>query len=73
MVSAGLAAPCVGHTLPSATYRLGTAHTRWLASTTLSAGDVPMRAPPIRWAYRWMVRTSWAPAASRIWRMTPVE
>ena len=38
IVSAGLAEPCVGITLPSAMNRFGTPHTRWSASTTLSCG-----------------------------------
>ena len=38
ITSAGLAAPCVGSTLPSTTNRLGTPHTRWSESTTLSCG-----------------------------------
>ena len=58
IVRAGLAEPWVGQTLPSLTNRLGTPQARWLASTTLSAGDVPIRAPPTRWAKRWMVSTS---------------
>ena len=58
MVSAGLAAPWVGSTLPSTTNRLGTPKTRWSASTTPSSGRVAIRAPPTRWAYRSMVMTS---------------
>src|SRR6185437_14866296 len=57
--NAGFADPWVGQTLPSARYRLGIAQLRWLASTTLSAGEEPIRAPPMRWAKRRMVRTSW--------------
>src|SRR6476661_4966362 len=66
MVSAGLAAPWVGSTLPSTMNRLGTPKTRWSASTTPSSGPVAIRAPPTRWAYRSMVMTSAAPAARRI-------
>ena len=50
MVSAGLAEPCVGQTLPSEMNRFGTGHVRRFASTTLSAGEVPILAPPMRWA-----------------------
>jgi hypothetical protein len=35
IVSAGLAEPCVGITLPSAMNRFGTSHARWSESTTL--------------------------------------
>ena len=38
IVSAGLAAPWVGMTLPSATNRFGTPQARWSASTTLVSG-----------------------------------
>ena len=50
IVSAGLAAPCVGQTLPSASNRFATAQARWSASTTLLRGLEPIRAPPIRCA-----------------------
>ena len=50
IVKAGLAAPWVGQTLPSLMNRLGTSQQRWSASTTLSAGEEPIRAPPTRWA-----------------------
>lgn len=50
IVSAGLAEPWVGITLPSATNRLGTPQTRWSESTTLSSGEEPIRQPPTRWA-----------------------
>ena len=52
ITSAGFAAPCVGNTLPSTINRFGTSHTRWLASTTLSSGEKPIRAPPTRCAKR---------------------
>ena len=39
IVSAGLAEPCVGITLPSAMNRFGTSHARWSASTTLRSGS----------------------------------
>ncbi len=73
MVSAGLAEPWVGHTEPSAMNRFGTAQARWLASTTECSGELPIRAPPIRWANRWMVSTSWASAACRMPVMVRVE
>src|SRR5579859_1301054 len=66
MVSAGLAEPCVGITLPSAMNRFGIPHTRWSESTTLRSGSLPIRHPPTRWAYRSMTSTSWAPAASKM-------
>jgi hypothetical protein len=50
IVSAGLAAPCVGITEPSQISRFGTSHVRWSASTTLFSGEVPIRQPPTRCA-----------------------
>ena len=45
IVSAGLAEPCVGITLPSAMNRFGTSQARWSASTTLSLGARAHPAP----------------------------
>src|SRR6185369_15588644 len=70
MVSAGLAAPWVGSTLPSVMYRFGTAKLRQNWSTTPLYWSRAIRAPPTRWAYRWMVMTSSAPAACRMSSMT---
>ena len=50
IVSAGLAEPWVGITLPSAMNRFGTPQARWSASMTLVSGAVPMRQPPTRCA-----------------------
>ena len=50
IVSAGLAEPWVGITLPSAMNRFGTSHARWSASTTLRSGSEPIRQPPTRCA-----------------------
>ena len=50
IVSAGLALPCVGITLPSQTNRFGTSHDRWSASTTELSGKAPIRQPPTRCA-----------------------
>jgi hypothetical protein len=50
IVSAGLAEPCVGITLPSATKRLGTSQDWWSAFTTLMSGLLPIRQPPTRCA-----------------------
>src|SRR3954467_14312661 len=47
---AGFAAPWVGNTEPSTTTRLSMPQTRWLASTTESSGEKPMRHPPTRCA-----------------------
>ena len=66
IVSAGLALPWVGSALPSVMNRFDTSQQRWSLSTTLFSGDVPIRQPPIRWAYRSMLSTSCAPAASQI-------
>ena len=63
MVSAGLALPCVGHTLPSTMKRFGTAKDRRFASTTPSRSPTAMRQPPMRCASRLMVMASAAPAA----------
>ena len=50
IVSAGLAEPWVGITLPSAMNRFGISHARWSESTTLRSGSEPIRQPPTRWA-----------------------
>ncbi len=50
MVSAGFALPCVGSALPPPIHRLGTAKVRPISSTTPSAADAAIRAPPTRWA-----------------------
>src|SRR5205807_2593395 len=50
LVSAGLADPCVGITLPSAMNRFGIPHARWSESTTLCSGSVPILQPPTRCA-----------------------
>ena len=73
IVRAGLALPWVGQTDPSARNRFGTAHARWLASTTEVSGEEPMRAPPMRCAKRWMVSVSCAPAAPRMSLITVLE
>src|SRR6185312_9413275 len=50
MVSAGLAEPWVGKTLPSTTYKFGTAKLWWSALTTPCRSSAAMRQPPTRWA-----------------------
>ena len=50
IVSAGLALPCVGQTLPSLTNTLDVPQIWWSALTTLFSGLLPMRDPPTRWA-----------------------
>jgi hypothetical protein len=50
IVSAGLALPWVGITLPSQTNRLGIPQTRCAESITLSPGLVPIPHPPTRCA-----------------------
>jgi hypothetical protein len=50
IVSAGLADPWVGMTLPSQTNRLGISQARWSRSMTPVSGLSDMGQPPTRWA-----------------------